>query len=96
VLDVYNIIVTAATGGSVTVTGTAITPTLPVTVNGGESSTITVNPGANVTLNIAPDAGRSVRSVVDTVDGKSSYKYGIQTYNLSNIKADHTINVYFK
>jgi beta propeller repeat protein len=92
VLDVYNIIVTAATGGSVTVMGTAITPTLPVTVNGGESSTITVNPGANVTLNIAPDAGRSVRSVVDN----GSYKYGITTYSLTNIKANHTINVYFK
>jgi hypothetical protein len=92
VLDVYNIIVTAATGGSVTVTGTAITPTLPVTVNGGESSTITVNPGANVTLNIAPDAGRSVRSLVDN----GSYKYGITTYTLTNITKDHTINVYFK
>jgi hypothetical protein len=100
VLDVYNIIVTAATGGSVTVTGTAITPTLPVTVNGGESSTITVNPGVSITLMITADPGRSVRSVIDIahdIEGdKSSAKYGITTYTLSNIRKDHDINVYFK
>jgi hypothetical protein len=92
VLDVYSINVTVAAGGSVTVTGTAITPTLPVTVNGGESSTITVNPGANLSFTITPDAGRSVRSLVDN----GSYRYGITTYTLTNIGKDHTINVYFK
>jgi hypothetical protein len=92
VLDVYNINVTAAIGGSVTVTGTAITPTLPVTVNGGESSTITVNPGASLTLTITPDSTHQVRSLVDN----GSYKYGITTYSLTNIRKDHTINVYFK
>jgi hypothetical protein len=88
VLDVYTISLTAASGGSVEVTGTAITPTLPVTVNGGESSTITVNPGANLSFTITG----SVRSVVDN----GSYKYGITTYTLTNIRKDHTINVYFK
>jgi hypothetical protein len=95
--NVYSIGITAASGGSVTVSGSSIPTT---TLNGGESSTITVNPGANVTLNITPDAGRSVRSLVDTVkvNGKdtSSYKYGITNYSLTNIGTDHTINVYFK
>jgi beta propeller repeat protein len=90
--DIYTINVTVATGGSVTVSGTAISPTLPVTVNGGGSSTITVSPGASVTFTITPDPGRQVRSLVDN----GSYKYGITTYNLSNIRANHTINVYFK
>jgi hypothetical protein len=87
--DVYSISVTAATGGSVTVAGSSIPTT---TVNGGESSTITVNPGANITLNITPDAGRLVRSLVDN----GTYRYGITSYSLTNIRADHTINAYFK
>jgi hypothetical protein len=91
-LDTYTINLTVAAGGSVEVTGTAISPTLPVTVNGGESSTITVNPGVSITLTITADPGRSVRSVVDN----GSYKYGIASYSLTNIRADHVINVYFK
>jgi hypothetical protein len=89
VLDVYTLNVTVAAGGSVTVSGSSIPTT---TVNGGESSAVTVNPGANVTLTITPDVGRSVRSLVDN----GSYKYGITTYSLTNIRKDHTINVYFK
>jgi hypothetical protein len=89
VLDVYAINVTAAAGGSVTVSGSSITTT---TVTGGTSSAFTVNPGDSVTLTINPDPGRSVRSVVDN----GSYKYGIMTHSLTNIKTDHTISVYFK
>jgi hypothetical protein len=87
--DVYTLNVTVAAGGSVTVSGSSIPTT---TVNGGESSAVTVNSGANVTLTITPDPGRSVRSLVDN----GSYKYGITTYSLTNIRKDHTINVYFK
>jgi Divergent InlB B-repeat domain len=88
-LDVYTINVSTAMGGSVTISGSSITTT---TVNGGKSSTITVNPGANVTLNITPDAGRSVRSVIDN----GANKRAVTTYTLPNIKANHTINAYFK
>jgi len=89
VLDVYSINVTAALGGGLTVSGASIPTT---TVNGGESSTITVNPGEGVTLTITPDAGRSMRSVID--DGAN--KGAVTTYTLTNIKKDHTINVYFR
>jgi hypothetical protein len=33
-----------------------------------------------------------VRSLVDN----GSYRYGITSYSLTNIRKDHTINVYFK
>jgi hypothetical protein len=61
-------------------------------VNGGDSSAITVNPGANLSFTITPNTGRSVRSLVDN----GTYRYGITTYTLTNIRRDHTINVYFK
>jgi endoglucanase len=89
VLNVYTVNITAATGGSITVTGSSIQTT---TVNGGDSSTLTVNPGASISLTITPDAGRSVRSVADN----NVYRYGITSYSLTNIMTDHTINVYFK
>jgi uncharacterized delta-60 repeat protein len=87
--DVYSINLTAAAGGSVTVTGTAITPTLPVTVNGGESSTITVSPGASVTITVTAGSLRNLN------DNGAVYK-NITTYTLTNIRKDHTINVYFR
>ena len=87
--DVYTINLTAAAGGSVTVSGSSIPTTM---VKGGESGSITVSSGASVTLTVAPDPGRSVRSVVDN----SSYRYGITIYSLTNIRTDHTVNVYFK
>jgi len=89
VTNVYTIDVTAALGGSVLVSGASITTT---TVNGGEKSTITVNPGTNLSFTITPDAGRLVRSLVDN----STYRYGITAYTLTNIKANHTINAFFK
>jgi hypothetical protein len=87
--DVYTISITAFSGGSVEVTGTAITPTLPVTVNGGESSEITVSPGASITITVTAGSLRSLN------DNGAAYK-NITTYTLTNIKANHTINVYFK
>jgi hypothetical protein len=88
-LDVYTINLTAATGGSVEVTGTAISPTLPVTVNGGSTSTITVNPGVSVTITVTAGSLRSLN------DNGAAYK-NITTYSLTNIRANHTINVYFR
>jgi hypothetical protein len=90
--DVYTITVIAETGGVVEVAGAAITPNLPAIVKGGEYITITADPAANLSLTITPIAGRSVRSLVDS----GTYKYGITTYSLTNIRKDHTINVYFK
>jgi hypothetical protein len=87
--DVYTISITAATGGSIEVTGTAISPTLPVTVNGGSTSTITVNPGASVTITVTAGSLRSLN------DNGAAYK-NITTYSLTNIRKDHTINVYFR
>jgi hypothetical protein len=89
VLNVYTINITAATGGSITVTGSSIPPT---TVNGGDSSTITVNPGASITLTINPDAGFTVRSVI--VDGAN--RGALTTFTFTNITANHNINAYFK
>jgi hypothetical protein len=90
--DLHTITVIAETGGVVEVSGAAITPNLPAIVKGGEYITITVNPAANLSLTITPYAGRSARSLVDN----GSYKYGITSYSLTNIRNDHTINVYFK
>jgi alpha-tubulin suppressor-like RCC1 family protein len=81
--------VTSATGGSVTVTGTSIPST---TLTEAAGNTFMVNPGDSVTLAIAPDNGRSIRSVI--ADGVN--RGAVQTYSLTNIKASHTVNVYFK
>jgi hypothetical protein len=90
--DVYTITVIAETGGVVEVSGAAITPDLPAIVKGGEHLTITAKPAANLSFTITPYAGRSVRSLVDN----GTYRYGITTYSLTNIRNDHTFNVYFK
>ena len=87
--DTYTISLNVAAGGSVEVTGTAISPTLPVTENGGSTSTITVNSGASVTLTVT--AG-SVRSVIDNGANRGA----VTTYPLTNIKANHDIYVYFR
>jgi hypothetical protein len=88
VLDVYSVNVTAATGGSVTVSGPSITTT---TVNGGDSRMFTVNPGS-LTLTVTPEPGRKVVSVIDN----GAARYGVTAYTLTNIRKDHTINVYFR
>lgn len=56
------------------------------------SGTLTVNRGDNATFTIKTGCGHSIRRVV--VDGGN--KGAITTYTFKNVRADHTINAYFK
>ncbi len=70
------------------------TITAAADVNGSitPSGTITVNGGANQTFTITPNAGYQVLNVL--VDGASAG--AVTSYTFSNVKANHTINAYFK
>jgi predicted ester cyclase len=56
------------------------------------SGAVTVNRGDSATFTITPDAGHVVRRVV--VDGDN--KGAITTYTFKNVRANHTIDAYFR
>jgi len=79
---------------SATFTLDVYTITAAADVNGSitPSGTTTVNDGASQTYTIAPNQGYQVQSVI--VDSASVG--AVTSYTFANIRANHTINAYFK